>query len=247
MLDEEKSCWMKIWSGTNFSCNIFRLIQQKFYVGSVYSLFYPASRSYGIISSVRISNDSTKLNTLQNNNKRITHIPTDIDVLKTSSGRLKKVMTSYDQTRRRQDVWKKTSDLWRLEDALFKSSWRRPIYDVLKTSDLRRLEYVWFKTSWRRPVYVVLMTSNLRRLKDVQFMTSWRRLICNVLRTSDLRCLEDVLFTSSWRRPLYDVLETSVKRRLCSNVVVTSINVKRNNFSLFCTVWNIQKILSVPV
>ena len=49
-------------------------------------------------------------------------IPEDTDVSKTSSGRLKKVTTSCDQTRRRDDVWKKTSD-----------------YDVLKTSDLPRL------------------------------------------------------------------------------------------------------------
>ena len=35
---------------------------------------------------------------------------------KTSLGGPKKVTTSYDQTRRGQDVWKKTSDLRRLED-----------------------------------------------------------------------------------------------------------------------------------
>ena len=40
----------------------------------------------------------------------------DTDVFKTSSGRLKKVTTSCDQTRRRHDVWKKTSDLRRLKD-----------------------------------------------------------------------------------------------------------------------------------
>ena len=44
-------------------------------------------------------------------------IPADTDVFKSSSGRLKKVATSSDQTRRHQDVWKKTSDLRRLEDA----------------------------------------------------------------------------------------------------------------------------------
>ena len=43
-------------------------------------------------------------------------IPADTDVFKTSSGHLEKVITSYDQTRRRQDVWKKTSDLRRLKD-----------------------------------------------------------------------------------------------------------------------------------
>ena len=63
--------------------------------------------------------------------------PADTDVLKTSSGRVKKVTTSHDQTRRRHDVWKKTSDLRRLED-------------VLKTSDLRHFE-----------------TSNLGRLKNI--------------------------------------------------------------------------------
>ena len=37
--------------------------------------------------------------------------PADSDAFKTSSGRLKKVTTSYDQ-----DIWKKTSILQRLED-----------------------------------------------------------------------------------------------------------------------------------
>ena len=32
------------------------------------------------------------------------YFPADTDVFKTSSGRLKEVTTSYDQTRRRQDV-----------------------------------------------------------------------------------------------------------------------------------------------
>ena len=76
--------------------------------------------------------------------------PADTDAFKTSLGRLKKVTTSYDQTRRRYDVWKKMSDLRRLEGVLFTSSQKRPIYDVLKTSYLRRLEDV-----------------DLRRLEDV--------------------------------------------------------------------------------
>ena len=42
--------------------------------------------------------------------------PADTDVFKTSSGRLKKVTTSCAQTRCRHDVWKKTSELRRLED-----------------------------------------------------------------------------------------------------------------------------------
>ena len=36
--------------------------------------------------------------------------PADTDVFKTSSRRLKKVTTSYGQTRRRHNVWQKTSD-----------------------------------------------------------------------------------------------------------------------------------------
>ena len=42
--------------------------------------------------------------------------PADTYVFRTSSGRLEKVATSSDQTRHCQDVWKKTSDLQRLED-----------------------------------------------------------------------------------------------------------------------------------
>ena len=42
--------------------------------------------------------------------------PVDTNVFKTSSGRLTKVTTSYDQIRRRRDVWQKTSDLQRFED-----------------------------------------------------------------------------------------------------------------------------------
>ena len=122
--------------------------------------------------------------------------PADTGVLKTSSGRLKKVTTSYDQTRRPQDVWQKTFYLRRLEDVEFTSSWRRRIYDILKTSDLRRLEDVCSMTSWRRPIYGVLKTSHLRCLEDVWFTTSWRRQIYVFLKTSDLRCLEDVCFTA---------------------------------------------------
>ena len=140
--------------------------------------------------------------------------PADTDVFRTSSGCLNKVTTSYDQTRRLQDVWQKTSDLWRLEDALFTSSWRCPIYNVLKTSfydvlktsylrrlenvRLRRLENVSFTTSWIHLFYEVLKTSDLRRLENVLFTTSSRRLIYDVLETSDLRRPEDVWFTTSW-------------------------------------------------
>ena len=118
--------------------------------------------------------------------------PVDTDVSKTSSGRLKKVTTSYKQTRPRHGVWKKMSDLRRLEDVWFTSSWRCPVYNVLKTSDLRRLEDVQFATSWKRLIYNVFRRFDLRRLEDVQFMLSWRRPIYDVLKTSDLWRLEDV-------------------------------------------------------
>ena len=42
--------------------------------------------------------------------------------------RLGKVTTSYHQTRRRHDVLQKTSDLHRLEDIRFTTSWKRLIY-----------------------------------------------------------------------------------------------------------------------
>ena len=45
--------------------------------------------------------------------------PEDTDVFKTSSGRLKKVTTPCDQTRRRHNLWRKTSDLRRPEDVQF--------------------------------------------------------------------------------------------------------------------------------
>ena len=129
----------------------------------------------------------------------------------------------------------KTS-LRRLEkDVWFTSSWRHPIYDVLKTSGLRRLQDVWFTTFWRRLIYVVLKISNLRRLEDVWFTPSSGRLIYDVLKTSFLHRLEDVQFTTSWRPLIYDVLKTSVKWRLCSNVVATSIQRRKKwFFLLYC-------------
>ena len=135
--------------------------------------------------------------------------PADTDVFRAPSGRLKKITTSYDQTRRLHEVWQKTSNLRHPKEVLFTSSWRRPIYKVLKMSVVRRLEDVWFATSRRRRIYVFLKTSYLQRFKDVCFTTSWRRLIYDVWKTSDLRLLEHVLFTTSWGRLIYDVLETS--------------------------------------
>ena len=58
---------------------------------------------------------------------RISPIPADTDVFKASSGRLKKFTASYDQTRRGHDVWKKRSDLRRLEDVQFLTFWKRLI------------------------------------------------------------------------------------------------------------------------
>ena len=132
--------------------------------------------------------------------KSILPIPSGHDIFKTSSGHFKKVTTSYDQARRRQDVWKKKSNLRRLEDVQFTTSWRHLTYDVWRTSDLQHLEDVRFTSSWRRPIYVVLKTSNLRRLQDVWFTTSWGCLIYDVLKTSNLHRLENVQFTTSSRR-----------------------------------------------
>ena len=80
----------------------------------------------GIISAIANSRSRFPIN-----------LPADADVFRTSSRRLKEMATSYDQTRCH-DVWKKTSDLRRLEDIQFKTSWIRLIYDVFRTSGSRR-------------------------------------------------------------------------------------------------------------
>ena len=141
--------------------------------------------------------------------------PTDTDVFKTSPGRLQKVTTSYHQSRRHQDFWKKTSDLGRLEDVWFKTSWRHPIYDVLKTSD-----------------YDVLRASDLRRLEDISFTSSWVRPIYDIFKTSDFRHIGNVRLASFWKRRIYDVFKTSVKGRQCSNVAVTSVKRQKKWFFL---------------
>ena len=97
--------------------------------------------------------------------------PADTDLFRTSSRRLKKVTTSYDQTTRLHDVWQKTCDLRRLEDIRFITSWRCLFYSILKTSDLQRLEDIGFKSSWRCPIYNVLKTSDWWRLGDVLLTT----------------------------------------------------------------------------
>ena len=137
----------------------------------------------------------------------------DTDVFKTSSGLLKKVTTSYDQTRRHHDVWKKTSDLRRPEDVWFTSfwdiqfttSWRRLIYDVsgrlvynvLKTSNLQCLEEVWFRTSWRRLINNVLKTSVKRRLcSNVEATSVQRQKILFFLILYCLKYSENFKFSS---------------------------------------------------
>ena len=146
---------------------------------------------------------ATQLHQSNIGNRTPLYTPADTDVFKTSSGSLKMVKTSYDQTRRCRNVWKKTSGLQRLEDVWFMTSWRLRI--------LRRLEDVQFTTSWRCLIYDFLKKSDLLCFEDVQYTTSWRRLISDVLTTSDLHPLAEVQFTMS------------VKRRHCSNVVVMSI------------------------
>ena len=101
--------------------------------------------------------------------------PADTDVFKMFSGRLKEVTTSYKQTRRCQDVWKKSSNLRRLKDVLFTLPWRRLIYNVLRTSDLRLLKDVRFTSSGRRPIYDVFKTSVKRRLGSKVLVTSIQR------------------------------------------------------------------------
>ena len=120
------------------------------------------------------------------------------DVFKTYSGGFKKIMTSYNQTKRFHDVWQMTSELRRLGDVQLTLPWRRPICYVLKTFNLQRLEDVWFITSWRYQIYAVLKTSNFRHLENVWFNMSWRHLN-------------------------YNVLKMPVNWRLCSSVVSTSI------------------------
>ena len=155
--------------------------------------------------------------------------PADTDVFKAFSRCLKKVTTSYNQTRRCHDVWKKTSDLRRLKDLWFPSFLKRPIYDILKTSDLQRFQDASFTTSWRHLIYVILKTSNLRRLGNVWFTTSSGRLIYDVLKTSKLRRLEDVQFTTSWRGLIYDVLKTSDLWRLDNVCKTTSMSQRRSD------------------
>ena len=132
--------------------------------------------------------------------------PANADVFRTSSGRLKKVTTSYDQTKRLYDTFRcrhvftyitLQTSRHLAEDVWFTTSRRGRIYVLLKTFDLQRLEDVWFMMSWRRLIYDVLKTSDLRRLKELRFSTFWRGLIYDVLKTSNLRHLDDLSETTS--------------------------------------------------
>ena len=98
---------------------------------------------------------------------------------------------------RPQGVWNRPQRLRTKPDVLKTSGRRSRIYDGLKTSDLPRLEDVRFITSWIRLIYDVLKTSDLRRLKDIRFSTFWRHLIYDVLKTFDLRLLDDLCKTTS--------------------------------------------------
>ena len=200
--------FFKFWIISSPSCNSFKCT--KIPTRNETSFFWNSSMLF-----LKLTYPQTVLFLLREGSSRGA-LPGNTDVFKTSSERLKKVATSYDQTRRRHDFWKKTSDLRHLEDVWFTMSSRRLVYDVLKTSDLSRLEDVEFETSWKRLIYDVFRMSDLRRLEDVRFMSSWRSPIYDVFKTSDLQHLEDVWFMISWR-------------------------------GLFCTAWNVQKILSAPV
>ena len=128
-------------------------------------------------------------------------------------------------------------------NVLTTSGRRSLIYDILKTSDVRRLKDVRFTTTWRRLICDVLKTFCLRRLEDVWFTTSWRCLNYDVWNTSDLCPFEDVWFAMSWGRLFCNVLKTSVKRRLCCNVVATSTTRRKKWFFLilYCLKNSVKK------
>ena len=125
-----------------------------------------------------------------------------------------------------QDIWKRSWRLTNKPDVFTMSGRRSRICEVLKTSDLRRLEDVRFITSWRRLFYDVWFTTSRRcwiyiALKII-FTTSLRRMVYDVLRTYDLRRLEDAGFTSSQGQPIFDVWKTSNLRRLEDVWITTS-------------------------
>ena len=148
--------------------------------------------------------------------KQKTWFPVDTDIFKIHRTTKSNVLTTSGRRSLIYDILK-TSDVRRLKDVRFTTTWRRLICDVLKTSDsrrlrdvgLRRLEDVLFTTSWRCLIYDVLKVSKLRRLEYVWFMSFGRRLICDVLRTSVLLRLEDVCKTTSVLQRRSDVYNTS--------------------------------------
>ena len=67
---------------------------------------------------------------------------------------------------RLQDVLKRSRRLTNKQDVVTTSRKKGQIYDVIKTSDLRRLKDIKFTTSWRRMVYDFLKTYDLHCLED---------------------------------------------------------------------------------
>ena len=112
-----KSVQMQSYFWSVFSC--IRTENRDFLCKSPYSVQIQEIRTKK--SSV-FGHFSHKVNTLSNSTTQA-----DPDIFKTCLGRLKKVATSCNLTRRCPDVWKKTSDL--------------------ETSDLHRLYNVQFSTS----------------------------------------------------------------------------------------------------
>ena len=88
-------------------------------LGKFAELWLGFSECYGLINALH---DFAQIKEKFSLECFINYNPAEIDVFKTSSRCLKNVMTSCDQTRRRQDVLQKTSDLRRLEDVRFTSS-----------------------------------------------------------------------------------------------------------------------------
>ena len=77
--------------------------------------------------------------------------------------------------RRLQDVLKRSRRLTTKQDVLTTSGKRRQIYNILRKSDLRRLEEDQFATSWKRLIYDVLKTSAKRYLCSNVIVTSIQR------------------------------------------------------------------------
>ena len=111
--------------------------------------------------------------------------PEDTDVLKTSSGRLKKDKTSYDQTRLCHGVWQrtsdlqslKTSDLRRFEDVQFTISSRRLFCDVFKTVSKHHLCSNIVATS-KEMIFPYLVLSEYSENFKCLCLSIWFKLVC---------------------------------------------------------------------